>query len=177
MSKSLVKLVDEAILPAFVLVGLKVVGIAIVNNLLSLSFYYQNFGKIFYATQLNVVTVNSASDMIVFGGVFLVCLFLIAKLLFFTDDKAKPSILLKLAKADKVGFIQTSIELYHVLFVWMLFLTGVVIYIIIRSIYLLDYPVILAPSVALYLILLWIVIKEIERDIIRKLDIGKRVLV
>lgn len=177
MSKSLIRLVDEAILPAFLIIGLKAIAIAFINSILSLSFYYQNFGKIYYTKTINVIQVNTYSDLLVYFGILAAVIFILIKLLYFSDNKTSPSMLLRLAKANKVHFIQTSVELYHILFVWMVFLTGLTIYIIIRCLTFADYPVLMLPAVICYLVICWVIIKEIERDIVKKLEFGKNTLV
>ncbi len=177
MSKSLIRLVDEAILPAFLIIGLKAIAIAGVNNILSLSYYYQNFGKIYYPKPFDALLVNTYSDFFVFFLFFLCIAVILIKLLYFSDNKTNPSIILKLAKANKMHFIQTSLEIYHILFVWMVFFTGIVVYILIRVIYFIDYPLIILPIAVIYMTVIWVIIKEVERDIIKRLEFGKQNLV
>lgn len=177
MSKSLIKLVDEAILPAFLIIGAKIIALVVVNDILRLTYYYQSFGKIYYPKPLDAIQVNSYSDMVVFIVFFLCISFILMKLLFFADNKTNSSIILKLAKANKLKFIQTSLTLYHILFVWMVFFTGITAYIIIRSIAGIDYPILIIPCIVSYLGFFWIIIKEIEKDIVKKLDFGKEHLV
>lgn len=177
MSKSLIRLVDEAILPAFLIVGAKVISIAFVNSILSLSFYYQNFGKLYYVKSIDARMVNTYSDISVYSVLLIGVVFILIKIVFFSHGKASPSVLLKLAKANKVNFIQTSIELYHILFVWMIFLTGIVIYILTRTISAIDYLFPVFPVFVTFLGIVWIIVKEVEKDIVKKLDQGKNSLV
>jgi len=177
MSKSLIRLVDEAILPAFLIVGSKIIAIAAITDILSLRYYYQNLFTLYYTTPVDSMVVSTWSDIVIYAVMLFGVIVILVKLLYFTEGKTNPAVVLKLAKANKLGFIQASVDLYHSLFIWMLFLTGITIYLCVRIVAGID-PVILAiPVLVFYLGSVWVAIKEAEKDISKKLEAGKHELV
>jgi hypothetical protein len=173
MSKTLIKLVDEAILPAFLIVGLKVISIGAVNNILTLTYYYQNLGKLYYPKPLDAFLVNTFSDVFVYLGIVLGVVFLIIKLLYFSDNKTNVKLVRRLAHSHRLRFIQTSIELYQILFVWMVFLTGLTVYVIARVIAGIDNSFVIIPVLVIYLPICLVILREVEQDIIKRLEFIK----
>lgn len=177
MSKSLIRLVDEAILPAFLIVGSKILGLVFINNILSLRYYYYSIFNFYYSTNFDAITVNTYSDLIVYIVMSIVIIGLLVRLIYFSDNKTDPTVILKLTKINKLGFIKTSIDLYHIIFVWIVFFFGLNIYVILRSLTGIDYWQISIFALVMFLTFFWILAKEIENDIIKKIEIGKETLV
>lgn len=177
MSKSLIKLVDEAILPAFLIIAIKALSISFFNEIFSLSYLYQNLGKAYYQRASDVIFVNTLSDFAVYLFLFGGLVFILIRILFFTDKHTDPAVVLKLSRANRRVFIQTSVELYHVLVIWLIFFLGMSGYVLIKTFIGLESA---WEGIAICILsgtLLWVIIKQIEEDIVKKLEVGKHQLI
>ena len=168
VSKTLLKLVDEAVLPSFLIIGVKVISIALITGLLNISFYYQNIGVIYLEKFSNVIYVNSYSDLITYSVILSGVVFILIKLLFFTHNKVNPEVYMRLAKHNRLSFIQSLSELYHIFFIWLGFLFLMTIFMLVRSLLLIDYIQLGIIATSVFVFLMFITVKEVEKDLSRR---------
>lgn len=126
MSKSLVKLVDNSLLPAAIMIIGKFAGIILVIKLFNLPWSIKEYtNNIFsFSTVINaedVTTVTSYSDLVMY---FLIALFFtitIIRAVYLHSSHIKPTLVTRLANKNLLNVIQNSYEIYHSAVIWLLF--------------------------------------------------------
>lgn len=134
--RSLVKILDEAILPAVVLIGAKVIGLVIANLIGGFTYTIESGYSalpwtVVYASTSEAVTANDISNFIMYLVVFLGFCWVLLKAHFLHDTHLPPKFAGRLAKLHLFHFVQTTFEIYHQALVWLsfLWLTTLVIFI------------------------------------------------
>lgn len=165
-------LVDLSLIPAFLLIIAKVGGIAFLNWVLNLDWkivqdnaLFINF-KLTYPTLEQVVMVNSYTNLFMYICILAGVMVVTSKSMLLNHRKASPYLVLKLAKMDLLHLLQSSIKIYKEAFVWILFLIITTVYMFISFLLELNYPWIAGLTVITTLVILWIVIQNIEEDIL-----------
>ena len=118
ISKTLLKLIDEAILPAVIVVAGKILGVALLNPKLGLPF------------TLNLETlpgsganlVNTYSNLFSYGGVALGLSIILIRSFFFHNTHISPQITIRLYRLNLTSIIETTYELFHQAAVWLSYL-------------------------------------------------------
>jgi hypothetical protein len=126
MSKSLIKLVDNALLPAAVMILGKFLGVVLTIRFFNIpSSIERNVNSIAsFSTTLraeDVQLVTSYSDLIMFSSVALLFIFVIFKAVYFHSSHIKPVLVTRLLNKNLFHLIQNSYEIYHSAVVWLLF--------------------------------------------------------
>ncbi len=165
-------LVDLSLIPAFLLIIAKVGGITFLNWILNLDWrivqdnsLFINF-KLTYPTLEQVVMVNSYSNLFMYICILAGVMVITSKSMLLNHRKASPYLVLKLAKMDLLYLLQASIKIYKEAFVWLLFLVITTVYIFISFLMELNYAWIVGLVIVTTLLILWIVIQNIEEDIL-----------
>lgn len=165
-------LLDIAILPAFLMMFTKAVAIAGLNIILELNWDVRYASGLFLPINLtyerteDVVMVTSYSNLFMFVSIIVGCLVVTSKSLLFNHKKASPYFVLKLAKLDLLHLLKSSFEVYKEAFVWGCFLVTTTIYIFISFLTGQTYGWIAALAVFFCLTFLWIMIKNIEEEML-----------
>lgn len=170
MSKILLKLVDNALLPASLITLAKVGGVIIGEALLgtSTSFYALFLPRTTILTdtsQTQIIAQNSFSDFLMYAAAFAGCAVLLVKMIYFHQSHIKPKFILHLAHTNLLHVIQESFDLYATAFIWFFFLYAITIYLIIASLMGDISPKLAAGVSAISIILGYILIKDIEFEI------------
>lgn len=126
MSKSLVKLVDNSLLPAAIMIIGKFLGIVITIKIFDLPWSIKEYtNNIFSFTTVveagDLSTVTSYSDLIMY---FLIALFFTATIIravYLHSSHIKPTLVTHLANRNLLTLIQNSYEIYHSAVIWLLF--------------------------------------------------------
>lgn len=165
-------LVDIAIIPASLLICAKAVGIAILNVILGLNWSVQTVTNALFSirpvyesasdVQLVVSYTNLFMYLAMIGGTMLVA----GKSLMFNRKKASPYFVLKLAKYDLLHLLKSSVHIFKEAFVWGVFLIITTIYILISFVQGQTYAWVAFISVLFTLTFLWIMIENIEEEIL-----------
>ena len=165
-------LLDLAILPAALLICVKAVGMAALNYYLNLSWELHTYSNSFFSlkpTYINVsdiLLVNSYTNLFLFICVSVGCMVVTSKALLFHSRKASPFFVLKLARYDLLHLLRSSMHLYKETFVWALFLILTTTYISISFLLGETYSWIAGISVLFCITFIWIIIQNIEEDIL-----------
>ncbi|MBN2015552.1 hypothetical protein JW766_01855 [Candidatus Dojkabacteria bacterium] len=128
MSKSLIKLIDSALLPAAVMIVGKVVGLIITNIIFNLDWGIatdpNNFFsvRIVYPTVADQITATSYSNLIMYLFVFTGFLFVLVQALYFHSSHITPHMIAKLATNNLLNLISDSFEIYYKASVWLVIL-------------------------------------------------------
>ncbi len=118
ISKTLLKLVDRAILPALLLLCAKVVGTVLANYYWHLAWDFTDTG-ITYFSQEDYVLANSYSSLLMFAVVFLGLVATIIKSRVFHEKVVSPRLSAKLASMGASSLIVTSYDLYSSALIWL----------------------------------------------------------
>ena len=170
-SKTLIRLIDLAIVPAAILIFTKVISILLLNAVLGLSWDVKTLSDAFFGVKVTYPDLDQLALVVSYSNLFMHLAALtgtvlaLSKLFYMHPQHIKPSLVLKLAKQDKLGFIQTSLHLYHEMIVWSLFLVISDILILINFTQNLTYDWVLGFSVISTLIVVFIMVRSIDRDL------------
>lgn len=118
LSKTLLKLIDEAILPAVIVVAGKIIGVA----LLSSKFNFPFTLNLAHAVGENINLINTYSNLFSYGGIALGLGLILARSLFFHETHISPQITIRLYRLNLTGLIETTYELFHQAVVWLSYL-------------------------------------------------------
>lgn len=129
MSKTLIKIVDESILPSLLLVITKIGGLALSIIIFDLSYEIEkmNDGKIIpylltFKTTSELMTANSFSNTLMMIVPIIGFLISIYKINHFQDKRLTPQKIIKIADKDLLKLIESSESVYAKAFVWIAFL-------------------------------------------------------
>lgn len=139
MSKSFVKLIDSALLPAALMICGKVVGLLFVNSVFGLDWALNTDTPYFAALQLDyfstqdVLIATSYSNLIMFVFVVVGFSFLLYQALYLHSSHISPRMLSKLAERNLMHLVKDTFHLYFEAGVWSLFLWACVVIIFIHT--------------------------------------------
>jgi hypothetical protein len=128
MSKSLVKLIDAALIPAAIMICGKVIGLWFSNTVFNLDWRIQTnpndfFSvKIVYGTIGEQLTATTYSNVIMYLCVFIGFSIILARAVLFHSSHISPKILSRLASNNLLKLIADSFEIYHKASVWLVIL-------------------------------------------------------
>lgn len=165
-------LVDLAILPAALFIAAKIIGVFGLNWLLGLPVGVEYTGTIFFPFQPgyerieDVMMVESYSNLLVFIAILAGAFVITSKTLLFNHKKASPYFVLKLAKYDLLHLLKSSIHMYKEAFIWGTFLVITTVYIALSFLAGKTYGWVAGLSVFFCLTFLWIMIENIETEIL-----------
>lgn len=172
-NKSLIyELVDMAILPAALLICAKAVGMALLNTILGLEWSIQTIAsavfsiKPVYSNPSDALLVSSYTNLFMFICVIAGCMLITSKSLLFHHRKASPNFVLKLAKYDLLHLLKSSMHIYKEAFIWSVFLILTTVYIFIAFLMDQTYAWVAGLSIMFCLTFLWIMVQNIEEDIL-----------
>lgn len=127
MSNTLVKIIDNSIFPAALMVFAKFIGVIAVITLFNLPFTVTEYldgliNPALYLSETNVQLITSYSDLFMYGALAIVMSFNIIRAIFFHSTHIAPKFLIKLASNNLLGIIKSSYEIYTSSSVWLFFL-------------------------------------------------------
>ncbi len=115
ISKTLLKLIDEAILPAVAVISGKILGIALCSIHLGTPFTL-NLSKL---QEPYTSTVNVYSNLAAFSTVTLGLIVILIRSYIFHSSHISPQITLRLHELNLTTLIETTYELFHQAVVWL----------------------------------------------------------
>jgi hypothetical protein len=120
-SKILLKLIDQAIIPAVLVVVSRVVSLVLISNYLDIDFFITRNGIIFENTK-DYVTVNSYSMLLITVLIALGMLMVIINSTLFHHEHIKPKTSAKLFSLKMHSLIKNSFEIYTQATIWISYL-------------------------------------------------------
>jgi hypothetical protein len=171
-SKTLVKLIDEAIIPALVLVAAKVLGVLFVGRVKNLIFevsfksHFLPLPTLVFSSYQDYVTVNSYSNLIMLGVVSLGLVWILLKANLLHDTHISPKLAAQLARLSLSRLISTTFEAYHQALVWYGFAWFTTILMAFYAYLGLAYKSFALIAFLIVLNLTWFFIFDVEREII-----------
>lgn len=169
MHKILIKLVDDAILPAALLTFSKIAGVALAGAALNISAFHFLFLPssvvITSLPQSDLISQNTFSDFVMYSVVFAGCVVILVKMIYFHQSHINPKVVLNLAQKNLLNIIQTTMDLYTLAFTWFIFLYLITFYILISAF---VGDVSMQIGIILFIVstlLGWILVRDIELEI------------
>lgn len=174
MSKFLIKLVDEAIFPAAMIIAAKAIGVMIVNIVLGLSWSIDTVFKsilsprLIYASHEEALAVASYSNLIMYIAVFVGMGVIIVKAFYLHDSHISPQMVLKLAKMDLLEMVGSSFQLYHQALIWFGFQVLTTVFVTVNYLQGMTYGWVVVVAIVITLTTFWMLIKDIDLELERK---------
>lgn len=171
IAKSTIKLIDEAVIPAMVLITAKIIGLFMVNYLLKIDFAINPKGflailpTLTYTTPTDYIVAENYSNLAMFVAVSLGTLMVVFKAHFLHETHISPKFHQKLIKLNLEKFVSTSFHLYHQVTIWLIFLWLVTVLIVLSTLSEIMYPQISAIAVIIALNFSWILAVDIQKEI------------
>jgi len=167
LSKTLIKLVDEAIVPAFTLVAAKILSTVIVNGALNLTWDVKGLGLVYYSMP-EFLKANSYSSLVMFFVILLFTLWVAFKSHVLHDSHVHPHTSVRLVSLNLPYLIQSSFELYSQATVWLSYswLTTIILGVMLFSGLIYGWVFYVALGLTLFTTLALIL--DIERDLVIK---------
>jgi len=180
MSKSLIKLIDTALIPAAIMILGKVAGLCFANTIFNLNWGIltdpNNFFSVHieYATLAEQITATSYSNLIMYLFVFAGFLFILVRALYFNSSHISPSLVSKLATNNLLNLITDSFEIYRKASVWLVMLWIALLALLINVLLGKSYPWTGILSIMCTFITSTILLKDVSREIhLARKNLGK----
>ena len=168
ISRILLRLIDETIVPAILVIATKVIGMWLVTVLFSIEWQVSLSASttgIQIANREGLLAVNSYSNLLVLVVLMLNLMWVLTKAYHFHETHISPSFTLKLLSLNLTSFISSSSDIYHRALVWLSYLWLVVFLMLLHVILDLAYGWTAAVGVASALFLTWLFINDLEREV------------
>ena len=171
ISKSLIKLIDEAILPALLLILAKGVGLFATIVFFNLPFtleYRSIFGLLpsfRFATLQGYITAENYSNLAMFAAVAAGSIVVILKAHFLHESHIHPKLHSRLIALNLERLGQSSYHLYHQAAIWLIFLWLTVGFLTLSSIAKITYPQITIVAFLISANLSWVFALDLEKEI------------
>lgn len=169
--KTVVKLIDEAIIPAVLIVSAKVVGVLAVSLIfgekivVSQAAFLKILPVISHSSYQGYYLVNSWSNAIMFVVTLVGSSIIIIKAHFFHQSHIKPSFHAKLARLKLSGLVASTFSLYHQAAIWLLYLWLIISFVVVEA-YLKSSSIVLAVIAILVGInATWLLISDVEHEL------------
>lgn len=127
MSKSLINLIDLALLPAALMVVSKFLGLVLTINIFNLPWTLKEVPQTFFSIRPgllseDIITANSYSDLIMYLVLAIGFSFVLVQATHFHDSHIQPRLLMRLANNNLAGLVRSSFDIYHAAAIWTIFI-------------------------------------------------------
>ncbi len=167
-SKLLIKLIDEAIVPAIFLITVRIVSLVFISRFFDISISFGNSGFM-YDSQSDYMLVNSYSMLYMVLALCLGLLRTVVKSVVFHDTHVTPIMAAKLHSYKAQHLIQDSFHLYTQGLVWLAYLYFLTIGAGLMSLFVMLHAWIAWVSLGLAVLFTYIFILDAEREILANL--------
>ncbi len=172
MSKSIIKLIDEALIPAIALIVAKMVGLFLSAQLLHLSFTVKNASlllvlpKVQFLNIQDYILAENYSNLAMFATAAVGTIFVLVRAHFFHQSHIHPNLQARLASLNLESLIASSYHLYHQALIWITFLWLTSGFLAISTIVLhITYPIISVLAFIITANFSWIFAMDIEKEV------------
>lgn len=163
-SKILVKLVDEAIIPAVFLVITRVLSIILISRHFGLDYTLDSSGFV-YSNPGDFTFVNSYSTLVMICVISVGLLYVLVKSFHFHDTHITPSFTVKLFSLKLSSFIQTSFDIYSQGAVWLSYSYLLMLISGLMTHFEILYPWVFWVSVVLTILCTYFFIFDVEKEL------------
>jgi len=173
LSKTLIKLIDQAIIPAVSLVAGKILGALLFNKILNIPWEFTGFGAT-YPTVEAYVKSNSYSSLVMVIIVFGALLWALVRAHMFHNTHVSPKTHKKLIDL-KLGFlIESTFEIYSKVAVWLSYSYLLTIILGIQAFFSLAYVWVAILSFLISINMTWFFVADAEKEMKREEPIEER---
>lgn len=172
VAKSIVKLLDEALIPAVAIIVAKMAGLFFAASFLNLEFTIKNAELLFILPRVSFESVKdyalaeNFSNVAMFVVVALGTLFVLVRAHFFHESHIHPYLQAKLAALNLTSLIAPSYHLYHQAAIWLIFLWLTTGFLLVSTIILhITYPLVSAVAFIVCANFSWIFAMDVEKEI------------
>lgn len=171
ISKPILKLIDEAIIPALIILFSKILSVLSLCYFLKIDFEVSTrgllniFPTINYPNTTDYIKIENYSNLIMFIIIASGTLFIILKAHFLHSSHIKPSIHQKLAKFNLEKMVSSSYHIYHQAIIWLVFLWLTTAFLAISYIENNTYPQIFFLAVFITINFTWIFSLDVQKEI------------
>ena len=170
LSRSLLKLVDEAIIPALFVFGAKLIGLVVANFWYDLSWDVAGadssiFPLISYRSQEAFLQANTLSNAFVLAVIFVGFLWVLIRAHAFHGSHISPKLSVALVQKQLTGLVVHSWELYHQAVIWLAYLWLALILFTIQAIYGVSEWWLSIAGTLVALFFSWLLIMDVEKEI------------
>ncbi|OGD93375.1 hypothetical protein A2697_00330 [Candidatus Curtissbacteria bacterium RIFCSPHIGHO2_01_FULL_41_44] len=175
VTRSLVKLIDEAIIPAVSLICGKMIGLLASSYFLHLPFTFKNgqFLKILPSVQFQSLeaytTAENYSNLVMFLVAAAGTVYVLVRAHYFHESHIHPSLHAKLVAIGQDWLVAPSYHLYHQAVIWLVFLWLTVGFLVLSTILGTTYPQIAIIAFVVAANFSWVLAVDIEKEI----ELGK----
>lgn len=175
MSNSLVKLIDNSLLPAVLIIFGKFFGIYLFAGLLGVDIGVQEATQTLFSFRTvvgveDIMAISTYSDMFMFALISIGFAIVVVRSVYMHDSHISVSTITKLAKLDMTSLIKTSYELYHTGVVWFVFTWMGNVLILVNALLGKTQATLLIATVAFSLVLSLVLF----RDVIKEIELSKQ---
>ena len=172
VAKSIVKLIDEALIPAFALIVAKMVGLFASSIFFNLNFTVKNADIFFILPQVSFESITdytlaeNYSNLAMFVVVALGTLLVLLRSHFLHVSHIRPNLHARLVALNLDSLVAPSYHLYHQAAIWLIFLWLVTGFLLISTIVLhVTYPIISAIAFLVTANFSWILAVDVEKEV------------
>lgn len=171
VAKSIVKLIDEAIIPAVALIFGKMAGLILVISILDLPFTVKGgqilniLPQVSFDNVADYILAENYSNLAMFVAAALGTIFVIIRAHFFHESHINPNLHARLVGLNLESLIASSYHLYHQAAIWILFLWLTVAFLLVSTILGITYPAISATAFIIAANFSWIFAIDVEKEI------------
>ena len=166
VAKSLTKLIDEAIIPALILVIVKVIGVLAAAYFFKLNYEVNVsiFPKVSFQTLQDYILAENYSNFAMFTAAALGSLSVIIRTYYLHETHISPKVQQKLARLNLENIVKPSYHLYHQAAIWLTFLWLTTGFLIISTTTKITYLPITIIAVIVAINFSWIMARDIEKE-------------
>ncbi len=164
ISRTLIRLIDQAVVPAILLLSARVISVVMISYLGGIQFAVDATGFVFSSHE-DYLYVNSYSTIAMVVVLALGLLYILLKAFLFHDTHISPGLSAKLFHYRLSVLIQSSFELYSQGVIWLAYLYLISAVTVILVLSNLIYPWVLWISLALSFISTGVLVFDIENEI------------
>lgn len=171
LTKSITKLIDEAVIPAVLLILAKLLGLFLSALFLKVNFEIQKGGILGVLPQIAFLDIDSykkaenLSNLVLFTVAALGTIYILIKLHFLHESHVAPKLQARLAKVNLEKLISPSFHLYHQSLIWLIFLWLTFVFLLISTLANITHPIITVIAFLISSNLTWIFSLDVEREI------------
>ncbi len=165
-SRILIKLIDEAILPAVMLVAARILGVLFVAGYFEIPFSSgKSFFTLYFSKPSDFLIVNSYSILFMYLVIFLGGLFFLVKSKYLHDSHVHPSFAAKLFSMKLGSFIQTSFDIYSQGTIWLSYSYLMTLMLGVEAYYKMVFLWVFLASFILSILLTLIFVFDVEKEL------------
>lgn len=171
LSKSIIKLIDEAIIPAVALIIAKMLGLFAASYFLHLPFTVKNaqvlwiLPSVSFSNLADYVKAENFSNLTMFAVAAMGTVYVILRAHFFHETHISPKLHAKLVSLNLDSLVAPSYHLYHQATIWLTFLWLTVVFLVTSTILKITYPQLSVTAFIIAANFSWVFAMDIEREI------------